>query len=115
MVAKHTEALAKANAEALAKYTEMERRKREAINEANKLAQRNAQAARSFAVERDRLRYDLTTANSRLSTATIAAARDYSLALSVILGECSAELGKLAEKADGHAVDVRTLINAWPR
>jgi hypothetical protein len=115
MVARHTENLAKANAQALAKYTEMERKKQEALDEASKLIKRNADAARSVGLERDRLRQQLATANSRMSTASCPTVVDYSATLSFVLGECAAEIDGLAKTADGHAVDVRTLINAWPR
>jgi hypothetical protein len=115
MVARHTENLAKANAQALAKYTEMERKKQEALDEASKLIKRNADAARSVGLERDRLRQQLATANSRMSTASCPTVVDYSATLSFVLGECAAEVDGLAKTADGHAVDVRTLINAWPR
>lgn len=39
----------------------------------------------------------------------------YATAASELLSECSAEYQRLAEKADGHAADVKTLIEAWPR
>lgn len=32
-----------------------------------------------------------------------------------VFGECSAEVGRLAEASDRHASDVRTLSEAWPR
>lgn len=115
MVAKHTEALANANADALAKYAAMERRKQEALDESNKLAQRNAAAARAAGLERDRLRDQVAAATARLSTSTCPSVRDYSATLSFVLGECAAEIEGLAKTTDGHALDVRTLINAWPR
>lgn len=38
----------------------------------------------------------------------------YATAASELLSECGAEYQRLAEKADGHAADVKTMIEAWP-
>ena len=114
MVTEHSQALAKANADALAKYTAMERKKQEALNEANKIAQRNADAAFNARVDAGRLRDQLATSGS-VSTATIASLRDYTTTLNVVFSECVGEIERLAEKADGHALDSRTLIGAWPK
>lgn len=32
-----------------------------------------------------------------------------------LLGSCAAELQEVARAADGHASDVRTLMESWPR
>jgi hypothetical protein len=115
MVAEHSLAIAKANSDALARYTSMEKKKQEAIDEANKIAKANAAAATALGLERDRLREQLSANTYGLSTASIASIRNYSATLSFILGECAAELEGLAKAADGHALDTRTLIQAWPR
>lgn len=39
----------------------------------------------------------------------------YATSAGDLLAECSAEYQRLAEKADGHAADVKTLIEAWPK
>ena len=114
MVTEHSQALAKANADALAKYTAMERKKQEALNEANKIAQRNADAAFNARVDAGRLRSEIATSGS-VSTATIASLRNYTTTLNVVFSECVGEIERLAEKADGHALDSRTLIGAWPK
>jgi hypothetical protein len=115
MVSEHSQALAQANADALAKYTAMERKKQEALDEANRIAQRNAAAAATARADADRLRNDLTTANSRLSTATIASLRNYTAAVNLIFAECVREIEDMAKAADGHALDSRTLMQAWPK
>ena len=115
MVAEHSVAAAKANQEALDRYASMERNKQNAINQANQLAQQNAVAAASARDERDRLRQQIAVNAGSLSTATLASTRNYSTALSTILSECSERLETLAKNADGHALDSRTLMNAWPR
>ena len=115
MVAEHSMALVRANQEALAKYEAMERKKQNAIDQANKLAQQNAAAAASARLERDRLREQVATSSARLSTATVASTRAYAATLSTVLGECSERLETLAKDADGHALDSRTIREAWPK
>ena len=115
MVSEHSQALARANAEALAKYTAMERKKQEAIDEANRIAQRNARAAADARADANRLRDSLNAATFGLSTATLPSIRQYSATLSFVFGECIAEVERLAQAADGHALDARTLREAWPK
>jgi hypothetical protein len=114
MVSEHSQAVAKANADALAQYTAMERKKQEALNEANRIAQRNAAAAAVARADANRLRDQIATAD-RVSTATVASLRNYTTTLSVVFGECVSELEGLAKAADGHALDSRTLMGAWPK
>ena len=115
MVSEHSKALAQANANALTRYAAMERNKQNALEQANKIAQQNAVAAASARVERDRLRDQVTSSASRLSSATLASTRNYSATLSILLSECSGNLEEMAKNADGHALDSRTLREAWPR
>jgi len=109
----HAQDLAKANADALAKYTDMERKKQEALNEANKQAQRNARAADAARTELERLRQQI--ASGSVSTATCGSVRNYATTLQAVFGECAARLEWLAKEADGHALDSRTLNGAWPK
>lgn len=105
--------LAKANADALAKYTAMEKKKQEAVDEARKQAQTNARAADAARAELDRLRSQL--ASGSVSTATCGSVRNYATTLQAVFGECAARLEWLAKEADGHALDSRTLEGAWPK
>jgi len=111
--AEHAQDLTKANADALAKYTDMERKKQEALNEANKQAQRNARAADAARTELERLRQQI--ASGSVSTATCGSVRNYATTLQAVFGECAARLEWLAKEADGHALDSRTLNGAWPK
>ena len=111
--AEHAQDLAKANADALAKYTDMEKKKQEALNEANKQAQRNARAADAARTELERLRQQI--ASGSVSTATCGSVRNYATTLQAVFGECAARLEWLAKEADGHALDSRTLNGAWPK
>ena len=114
MILEHTEDLAKANTEALTRYAELERKKQEAVDEANRIAQRNARAAANARAESERLRNQVAAAD-RVSTATVASLREYTTTLGAVFGECVAEVERLAATADGHALDSRTLNGAWPR
>jgi chromosome condensin MukBEF ATPase and DNA-binding subunit MukB len=92
----------------------LQKQKDEAVNEANRIAQANAKAATAARAELDRLRRQLASAPD-LSTATCTSARNYATTLSLVFGECATRLGEMAEDADGHAADSRTLEGAWPR
>jgi hypothetical protein len=88
--------------------------KDDALEEANKLAQKNANAAASARSELSRVRKQL--ANSvTISSATCASTRNYADTLSVVFGECATRLTEVAKDADGHAADSRTFQRAWPR
>lgn len=105
--------LAVANAQALARYADMERVKQDAINEAVKQAQVNETAASAARSELERLR--LHIASSSVSTATCSSVRQYSSTLQTVFRQCSEQLEKMAADADGHALDSRTLNTAWPK
>ena len=111
--AEHAQDLTKANAAALAKYTDMEKKKQEVLDEANKQAQRNARAADAARTELERLRQQI--ASGSVSTATCGSVRNYATTLQAVFGECAARLEWLAKEADGHALDSRTLNGAWPK
>ena len=115
MVSEHNQELAKANKDALDRYAAMERKKQEALDEANRIAQKNARAAADARADVNRLRDSLRTSTYGLSTATLPSIRQYSATLNSIFGECVAEIEGLAQTADGHALDSRTLMGAWPR
>jgi hypothetical protein len=115
MVSEHSVALAKANEQALVGYVAMERKKQEALNEANRIAQRNAAAAATARADADRLRNDLAASNASMPTATLASVRRYATAVNSVFAECVREVEDLAKKADGHALDSRTLVEAWPK
>ena len=63
--------------------------------------------------ELDRLRIAIKKRSASVASSP-ASAVDYSIASAYVFGECAAELTALAGKADGHASDIRTMIEAWP-
>lgn len=62
----------------------------------------------------ERLRAQTEDAASRLAQAPAPAVLEYSLAATDVFNDCQARYGAMAETADRHAGDVRTLIEAWP-
>lgn len=114
MIAEHSQALATAGQNAMIEAARLQKQKDEALDEANKIAQRNANAAASARTELDRLRRQLANAPS-LSSATCASTRDYAATLATVFGECATRIGEMAKDADGHAADSRTLERAWPK
>jgi len=50
-----------------------------------------------------------------LPAAPADASRSTADAALAVFGECASEVGRLAEAADGHASDVRTMTEAWPK
>ena len=72
---------------------------------------RDADAARKSAVG---LRDQLSAIRSELAAASSEARADAAVALSLVLEQCSERYRGLAETADRHASDVKTLSDAWP-
>lgn len=90
--------------------------------QASKAAADAATRQRSLAADRDRLRAaadglrdDLATSSVQLPHASCPAVRDYGIAASDVIGECSARLVEVAEKADRAIGDVILLRDAWPK
>ena len=114
MIARHSLDLSKATEAAMNESTRLQRQKDEALNEANQIAQKNANAAANARSELDRVRKQL--ANSvTIGSATCASTRNYAETLAVIFGECATRLFEMAKEADGHALDSRTYQQAFPR
>ena len=89
------------------KYIEVEQNAIKKIQDANA-------AARSADLAASGLSKQLSEANKRLSTAPRQAIIEYTITNSELLEACTAEYRGMAEKADGHAIDVDRLRWAWP-
>lgn len=85
----------------------------EALNNARARENEIRLAADGARSELDRLRITIKKRSAAV-TASPASAVDYSIASADVFGECAAELTALAGKADGHTVDLKTMIEAWP-
>lgn len=109
------ESAAAAHAKALERYQTLERTKDEAIAAHAALVAQNADAAAAARRTADGLRRDLASVPARIAAATDSTAREYAAAASVVLDQCTAEVADLARVADGHAADVRLMLQAWPK
>lgn len=72
---------------------------------------RNLDSARA---ESDGLRNQAADAARLLAAAPPAAVLEYATTVNGLFADCGRSYQELAGKADGHASDVRTLIEAWP-
>lgn len=110
----HSKALATATQQVLAQSTELQRKKDAALQQAQVKAQQNAAAASAAQSELNWVR-DYNTRNSAsISGSTCSSVRDYATTATAVFTECSIALETMARKADGHALDARTLIQSWP-
>ena len=107
-------------AERQAEQNEAERKTRliagqymEALNNARTRENEIRLAADGARTELDRLRITIKKRSAAVA-ASPASAVDYSIASSDLLAECAGEYQALAGKADGHASDLRTMIESWP-
>ena len=89
------------------KYIEVEQNAIKKIQDANA-------AARSSDLAASGLSKQLSEANKRLSTASHQTIIEYTVTNSELLEACTAEYRSMAEKADGHAIDVERLSEVWP-
>ena len=89
------------------KYIEVEQNAIKKIQDANA-------AARSADLAANGLSKQLSEANKRLSTAPRQTIIEYTITNGELLEACTAEYRGMAEKADGHAIDVERLSKAWP-
>ena len=90
-----------------AKIIEVEQNAIKQIQAANSDA-RNAQFSA------DSMSKQLSEANKRLSTASHQTIVEYTITSNELLEACTAEYRSMAEKADGHAIDVERLSEVWP-
>ena len=72
---------------------------------------RDADRARA---ESDGMREQAADAARRLTEAPPATVLEYATTANELFVDCGRRYTELAEKADGHATDVRTLTEAWP-
>lgn len=89
------------------KYIEVEQNAIKKIQEANA-------AARSADLAASGLSKQLSEANKRLSSVPKETIIEYTIANSELLEACTTGYRSMAEKADGHAIDVERLSGAWP-
>ena len=88
------------------------------VQEAQNAAAKNTQLARAAAVsarhESRGLRDDLSAAHEAASQ-SLAACNQHSATVGRLFDQCGAAYTGMAETAQGHALDVRMLLDAWPK
>lgn len=100
--------------EARAKEQSINQKLQEAENAASEREKKlRADYAAAHAAARG-LRDTVAVLSGELSAATTEACRATAAAALAVLGHCSDRYRTVAEAADGHASDVRTLTEAWP-
>lgn len=111
--------LAQAGLKAEQEARETERQYQKQLQEAQHAANTRVQKIRADAdsarAAADILRDSIAAIAGQLPAATPDASRDTAATSLQVLGECADQYRAVAEAADGHASDVRTLMEAWPR
>lgn len=110
----HSTAELRAQTQARAAEQSITRRYQEALNAAQTRQITLRADADSARAESDRLREQSADAARRIAAAPAPAVAEYASAVGELLADCSRRYQELGAKADGHAADVRTLIDAWP-
>lgn len=90
-------------------------RLRKAESDAETRQNHNRQLAADLDAAQQRLRIALNTVRGTIPSQPDSAVDRTAHAALAVFGECADEVGRLAEAADGHASDVRTLTEAWPK
>lgn len=109
------EQTAKAVTKALDDTLKLQRKKDAALKAAEVRAAALRAAAAGAAAESDGLRAQLAEARMQLPSATCSSVTRYADTLSQLYEQCQGRLVSLARAADGHAADVRTLLESWPK
>lgn len=109
------ESIAQGVKDALQTTTELQGKKDAAIKTATARNAALATAADNARAESERLRDELAKARTDIANASDSSVRQYATTLGSVFTECGAALEGMARKADGHASDARTLIDAWPK
>jgi hypothetical protein len=87
----------------------------EAQNDARKREIFLRAAADGARGELDGLRIEIDAARDQLAGASKNAAVERAIAVGAVLQDCSRRYTGLAEKADRHVSDIRTLTDSWPK
>jgi hypothetical protein len=112
--AAHAAAVVQANAEVMDQTVKLQGKKDAALKQAQQTASANAAAADRARSELEWVRdYNNRTANE-IAGASCTSVRNHATAAAAVFAECSAAFADMARKADGHALDAKTLIQSWP-
>lgn len=107
-------ALTIATSQSLEEATRLQGKKENALRFAQAQSRKNAVAADAARIELNRMRVEADRAATAIPTATCTSVRNYAATATTVFGECSVALEDMARKADGHALDSKALMSAWP-
>jgi hypothetical protein len=105
----------KSAADAATTTAQLQKDKDHALQTAAKRAHSHRADAHSARTELDSLRHTLATSPTDSGPNTCAATPDRADPARELLSQCAGALTDLAAKADRHASDALTLLEAWPR
>lgn len=115
-------AVAEYNDKARAAEAASRAREQQILNQVRKAEHDSAQREKALraefaALQRSNLGLRNTVATLRANLPALAAdaCRQTADTALAVFGDCTARLGEMAAAADGHANDVQTLMEAWPR
>ncbi len=114
-VAEDNAALIKAQADALDQERHLNRKLEDARNEATKRDQTTARTAAAAGLAVDGLRHELAAYRRSLPADPARPGDPRADAIAELFGDCAGHYRDLAEKADRHASDARTLSEGWPK
>lgn len=112
--AEYAKSLADAKEAARVRETELRAQRDDAINKGNEREQTIRSLAASAGASSNGLRDALAHIGVGVPDATIEALRNSTTTLATVLSDCQGRYRALAEVADRHANDARTLSDAWP-
>lgn len=114
-VAEYNQKLIAAQDAARATEFRLNKQLEDAQNAATKREQALSDAATASAAASGSLRNTVRNLSGLLPNATADAARKTAIAISGVFLDCQDKYRDMAKIADGHASDVRTLKDAWPK
>lgn len=92
---------------------DLQQQVKDAENEAKQREEAILADATAARTERDRLRSEIASNRSRMSTTSPEAVRKYTSTLSSVFEDCAGQLQDLARSATGHASDSLMYQRAW--
>lgn len=110
----HAKAFETAALQALNDQERLDAQYKIALNAARAREQRLIRDRDAARAESDGMREQAADAARRLTEAPPATVLEYATTANELFVDCGRRYTELAEKADGHATDVRTLTEAWP-
>jgi len=101
--------------DALDQTVKYQRTKDEAIKKAERRALDNMRLAAAAGAESDKLRMQLSDAANNIPRATHTSLVAHATTLNAVFSECQRGYEAMGRNAQGHASDVQTLMDAWPK